>query len=173
MFSSSLRRILPLTLAIVVVLALFVAACGSTPTATAVPPTATRAALPPTATSVPAAGAATKAPAAATTAPATATGATAPAASSVSFSKDVLPIFKTNCTRCHGGSGPRAGLSLESYQNVMKGSSNGAVVVAGNLDKSLVYTLVKGGIMPFGGPKLADSDAQKIFDWIKEGAPNN
>ena len=166
------RRTLSLTLAIVVVLVLLVAACGATPTATPVPPppTATKApaqpavtAAPPTATKATAA-APTRAAGAPTTAPA------APAAAAVSFAKDVLPIFQKNCTRCHGGSSPRAGLSLDSYQNAMK---NGSDIVAGNADKSPLYTLVKSGSMPFGGPKLSDADIQKIADWIKAGAKND
>ncbi len=175
-------RTLPLALAIVVVLALLFAACGATPTATRVPATATKAPVPATATTAPAMGAATAtkaaaAPTAATAAP-TATTAmaaptTAPAAAAVSFSKGVLPLLQKNCTRCHGGSSPRAGMSLEAYASVMKGSSGGAVISAGNPDKSPLYTLVKSGAMPLGGTKLADADAQKIFDWIKAGAPNN
>jgi len=166
----SLRRTLPLTLAIVGILVVLVAACGATPTPTAipVPPTATKAPVPPTATPPLAAGAPTAA-----AAPAAPTATTASAASTVSFSKDILPLFQKNCTRCHGGGSPRAGLSLESYQTVMKGSNNGPVAVAGNPDKSPVYNLVKGGVMPFGGTKLPDADAQKILDWIKAGAPNN
>jgi mono/diheme cytochrome c family protein len=81
--------------------------------------------------------------------------------------------MEKNCTRCHGGSGPRAGLNVSTYAALMKGSSNGTVVTAGNADKSPLYTLVKSGVMPFGGTKLADADAQKIFDWIQAGALNN
>ena len=177
MKSVSFRRTGPLTLSIVLALAILVAACDAalTPTATPVPPTPTRAALPPTATPAPAAVAvtATKAPAAPTAAAAAPTATTAPAVATASFAKDVLPLFQKNCTRCHGGSSPRAGLSLNTYAAALKGSSNGAVVVAGDPDKSPVYTLVKSGVMPFGGAKLSDADAQLIFDWIKAGAPNN
>lgn len=169
MNGSSLRRTTPLTLAIVAILIVAVAACGATPTPTALPPTATKAAVP--------APAATTAPApAATTAPGQAAPTAtkvAPPASTVSFAKDVLPIYQKNCTRCHAGSGGRAGLSLENFAAVMKGSANGAVITAGNPDKSPLYTLVKTGVMPFGGPKLADADAVKISDWIQAGAQNN
>jgi len=139
---SSLRRTAPLAIAIVVILALIVAACGATATPTAVP--------------VP-----TKAPAAA--APA------AGAAATASFAKDVLPIFQKNCTRCHGGSSPKAGITLDSFQNVTKSGK----VTAGNADKSPIYTLTKSGTMPFGGPKLSDADVQKIMDWINAGAKDN
>lgn len=173
---SSFRHTTPLTLAIVALLIVIVAACGATPTPTAVPPTAapptaTKATLPaPVATTAPAPGA-TTAPVQA--APTATKAATVPAASTVSFAKDVLPIFQKNCTTCHGGGSPRAGLTLQNYAGVMKGSSNGTVVTAGSPDKSPVYSLVKSGVMPFGGTKLADADAQKIYDWIQAGALNN
>jgi cytochrome c len=139
-------RTIPSTLAVVLVLTLLVSACGGAPT-----PTATKAPQPVAGT----------------------TPAAAAPAGAVSFSKDILPLFQKNCTRCHGGSSPRQGLSLDSYAAVMKGSSGGAVVVAGNPDKSALYSLVKSGAMPFGGSKLADADIQKISDWITAGAPNN
>ena len=98
-----------------------------------------------------------------TTAPA------AGAAATASFAKDVLPIFQKNCTRCHGGSSPKAGITLDSFQNVTKSGK----VTAGNADKSPIYTLTKSGTMPFGGPKLSDADVQKIMDWINAGAKDN
>jgi cytochrome c len=166
------KRTVPLTLALVLVLVLLVAACGAAPTQTptpkpAVAPTATKASAAAPTTAAAAAPTATKAGAAAPTA---APPAPAAAAAAVSFAKDILPIFQKNCTRCHGGGSPRAGLSLESYQNAMK---NGTDIIAGNPDKSPLYTLVKSGSMPFGGTKLADADIQKISDWIKAGAQNN
>ena len=129
-----------LALAILAVVALFVAACGG---------------------------------ASATATPATTTGGGTGATSGVSFAKDVLPILQRSCTRCHGGSNPRQGMSLETYAGVMKGSSNGAVVVAGDPAKSVMYSLVNSGAMPQGGTKLSAADIQKISDWIKAGAANN
>ena len=96
-----------------------------------------------------------------------------PAAAGVSFSKDLSPIFDKSCSRCHAGSGVRAGLDLSTYASTMKGGTGGPAVVAGDPDKSTLYTLVKSGVMPFGGSRLSDSDAQKIYEWIKAGAPNN
>jgi len=175
-----------LTLVIVTAVTLIVAACGATPTPTPtlLPPTPTKAPAPPiatnaatatkppaapVATAVPALPTATKAPAA--TQPPVAT--TAAAASSVSFAKDILPIFQKNCIRCHGGSSPRSGMSLENYQGVMKGGASAPDVVAGNPDKSALYTYPKDGIMPPSGAKLSAADVQKIYDWIKAGAANN
>jgi hypothetical protein len=161
--NSSWRQIRWLTLAIMLGAALIVAACGTSATPTTAPVAPTKAAIAPAAT-------ATKAGAAPTTA---AAAPTKPAASSsVTFSKNIGPLLQKNCTRCHGGSNPRAGLSLDSYTNVLKGSGR-PVIAPGNPDSSVLYGLVKSGAMPYGGPKLADADIQMIFDWIKAGAANN
>ncbi|MFW6011914.1 MAG: DUF2231 domain-containing protein, partial [Desulfosalsimonas sp.] len=37
---------------------------------------------------------------------------------------DVEAVFRNHCTNCHAGTNPRKGLSLSSYQDVMKGSKN-------------------------------------------------
>lgn len=172
-----------MTLVIVAVLLLMVAACGAaaTPTSTPAPAAATAkpAAPAPAATTAPAASAPTAAPAAPTapSAPAATKAApaatAAPAAAGVTFSKDLLPIFEKSCTRCHAGSGVRGGFNLATYAATMKGGSSGPAVVPGDPDKSPLYTLVKSGVMPFGGSRLSEADMQKIFDWIKAGALDN
>jgi mono/diheme cytochrome c family protein len=134
-------------------LAVAVAACGAAPTATPVPP--------PTPTH----------PLAITTPTTSLSTSTTPG--QVSFAKDVLPIFQKNCTRCHGGGNPRAGLSLESYAQAMAGSSQRAVIVPGSPDDSQVVKLIRSGAMPRGGPRLSDADIETIAAWIKGGAPNN
>ena len=64
-------------------------------------------------------------------------------------------------------------MSLESYANAMKGGNNAPDIVPGNPDKSNIYLYPRDGVMPLGGPQLAASDVQLIFDWIKGGALNN
>lgn len=200
-------RMGPATLAIILIFALLIAACGSTGPSvkTAVPATATKAAAAATtvATKAPAGSAtavattaATKAPAAAgtavvTKAPTGAAATVAPtkapagspsaattkaptaSAATVSFGKDVLPILQKNCVRCHGGNAPRSGLSLETYHNAIKGGNNAPDVVAGKPDRSVLCTYPRDGIMPPSGAKLAAADAQKICDWIAQGALDN
>ena len=182
-----------LTLAIVAALLLLVAACGATATPTVPPATPTHAATPlaatatlvqsaPTTTTTKAAPtiaaavpSATTAVAAATiTQPTLAPAATiAPVAGTVSFAQSILPLFVANCTRCHGGATPRSGMSLESYQNAIKGGVGGPDIIPSDPEKSLLYTYVRDGVMPLGGTALSAADVKKIFDWIKAGAPNN
>jgi cytochrome c553 len=104
--------------------------------------------------------------------PSAATQAAPASGAAVSFAKDVLPIFQTSCVGCHG-SGGRAGLDLSSYASVMAGSSNGAVVIAGDANNSLLVGKVSSGMMPKGGSKLSNDQIQKIKEWINAGAQNN
>lgn len=95
------------------------------------------------------------------------------ASTSVSFAKDILPIFNQNCTACHGG---RGGLSLNSYDQVMSGGISGAAIVPGKPDESLLVQRMTGAVspqMPKGGSALSQDLIDKISQWIKDGAANN
>ncbi len=91
----------------------------------------------------------------------------------VSFSNDVLPIFQSRCSSCHSGEQARKGLSLMSYESIMAGSIDGAVIIPGDANGSLLVQLVSGGQMPKQGPKLTPEQIQIIIDWIMAGALNN
>lgn len=89
---------------------------------------------------------------------------------SVSFSQDVLPILKNNCTRCHGTSRQSSDLMLNTYANVMAGGEGGLVIQPGDAQESELFQKISAGLMPKGGPKLSDADIQTISDWINAGA---
>jgi cytochrome c5 len=92
---------------------------------------------------------------------------------SVSFAKDVMPIFENSCTSCHGTDQMKAGLDLRTYKSLMAGSSNGPVIVSGkSADSFLVQQVVKGK-MPKRGQKLTSDQIKVISDWIDAGALNN
>jgi len=54
----------------------------------------------------------------------------------VTFDKDIHPLFEASCVRCHSGERPKAGLRLDTAENVLKGSKDGKVVVVGDSAKS-------------------------------------
>ncbi len=56
----------------------------------------------------------------------------------VTFDKDILPLLKASCVRCHGAQRPRGGLRLDSLDTVLKGGHDGKMVVAGDSKKSLL-----------------------------------
>ncbi len=58
--------------------------------------------------------------------------------------KDVGPVFQDHCFMCHVGAKASRGLRLDSYDNVMKGSENGKVVIPGQPDKSELFRRIIG-----------------------------
>src|SRR5262245_58994069 len=100
-------------------------------------------------------------------APAKATG------NKVSFESDVLPIFKSNCIRCHGSEVKTKDLDLSSYESITKGSESGPVIVPGEVGESRLYKMVKDGVMPAGGSRLGEAQLGIIRSWIEAGALNS
>ncbi|MEP6536837.1 MAG: PSD1 and planctomycete cytochrome C domain-containing protein [Bryobacteraceae bacterium] len=88
------------------------------------------------------------------------------------FETRIRPLFAKNCYACHT-SPPSAGLRLDSREAVMKGGKDGAVVVPGHPESSLLVTVLKynGKIqMPPRGP-LENDDVAAVEQWIRDGAP--
>jgi mono/diheme cytochrome c family protein len=85
------------------------------------------------------------------------------------FERDVQPILKQHCVMCHQGAKPAANLKLDSMENLLKGSSNGAVVVAGSSGKSsLVQRLSadRATRMPPTGESLPAEKIRVLADWV-------
>ncbi len=100
----------------------------------------------------------------------------------VSFSRDVKPILDQHCIECHqaGGSGLEAsGFSMGSYDELMKGTDFGPMVIAGDAEGSNILVLMEGRAdpsisMPHGYREpVAAQDIQTIRLWIGQGAKNN
>ena len=60
----------------------------------------------------------------------------------VTFEKDIAPIFKSSCVRCHGAERPKAQLSLDTLDGVLKGTKDGPVLTAGDSANSLLVKAV-------------------------------
>jgi hypothetical protein len=104
----------------------------------------------------------------------------------LSFSGDVMPLFRRECLPCHAEeSYNRSGLSMDSYELLMAGGRHGASVVPGDPDRSLLVQKV-GAQPPFGekmpiapGPfqtkvrGLTEEEIAVITGWINQGAQNN
>ena len=112
-------------------------------------------------------------------------------ATTVSFSKDILPLFQRSgslggCS-CHQPSNrsttgiEQSGLSLENYASLMRGgnTSRSNIVVAGEPCASVIVQKVSnapptGARMPPGGPPFMTPDEIGLLrDWIAEGADDN
>ena len=91
---------------------------------------------------------------------------------SVDFAKDVQPIFNAKCLACHSGSGAKAGLQLDTYENVIAGGDDGKVVVPGDSKSSVLAQRISdttGMQMPPQGP-LSSQEIATIVAWIDQGA---
>ena len=60
----------------------------------------------------------------------------------VTFEKDIQPLLKESCVRCHGADRPKAQLRLDSLAGVLKGTKKGAVLTAGDSAGSLLVKAV-------------------------------
>src|SRR5437763_7826617 len=93
----------------------------------------------------------------------------------VDFAKQIQPILRQNCVKCHGPEKQKAKLRLDSKEAAMKGGKDGVVIVAADAAKSELYrriTLPKGDddIMPNEGDPLSKEQTDLIRDWINQGA---
>ena len=91
-----------------------------------------------------------------------------------SFSQQVLPIFQAKCMICHNSNTQLGGWDASSYETVMSSGANAPVVIAGDVQKSLLAQLLLGSngttMPPLGG--LSQEEIQAILDWISAGAEN-
>jgi len=94
----------------------------------------------------------------------------APAAADAPPSYDgaVGAILQTRCSMCHGANGQK-GLDVTTYASLMKGGSDGPVVVAGDAAGSLLIQVQTAAQPHFS--QLTPDELQLISDWIEAGAP--
>jgi hypothetical protein len=88
------------------------------------------------------------------------------------FEKHVRPVLANNCFACHAKV-KMGGLQLDSREHLMKGGQDGAVVVPGEPDKSLLIQAVRKTHerikMPPQG-KLSENEVNDLAAWVKAGA---
>jgi uncharacterized protein YgbK (DUF1537 family) len=108
----------------------------------------------------------------------------------VSYQKDVNPILQANCLSCHDGQGEgvaASGFSVKSYDDLMKGTKSGQVVVPGDSLSSSLYRLIDHQADPkiqmpphhdatVASGKMSSLSGEQINTikaWIDQGAKNN
>ncbi len=95
------------------------------------------------------------------------------AAPSLTFERDIRPIFKAHCLTCHGESKKlKGGLDLRLKRFLVSGGDSGAVIVPGNPTASVLIKRVSAGEMPPGkdSKKLTPGQIDLIRRWIAAGA---
>ena len=86
------------------------------------------------------------------------------------FARDIQPLFKRHCLKCHGPAKREAKLNLSTPAGIVRGGMNGAVLVPHDADASLLYKRVAEDEMPPDEP-LLEADKQLLKRWITAGAP--
>ena len=86
---------------------------------------------------------------------------------------EIAPILAEKCLICHSGQAAAAGLQLDSYDAILKGSSRGAVVKSAAPADSELIRRIKGISQPrmpmTGPPFLSDSEITSIEHWVAGG----
>lgn len=85
----------------------------------------------------------------------------------------VQPILKTKCVSCHREGKSKGGLKLDSFESLTNGGESGAVILAGNSEKSELIRRVTlpeshEDFMPAEGKKPLSADEVKWISWWVE-----
>lgn len=101
----------------------------------------------------------------------------------VSFHNDIDPILNDKCLQCHkppdGIGYVQTGLNMESYDNLIKGTMFGSVIIPGDSKRSVINKLIEGRAgemmrMPHGDArKLTAEEIELLKLWVDQGALNN
>ncbi len=86
----------------------------------------------------------------------------------VKYSTVVAPLMTNNCTGCHGGTSPSAGIKIDSYTSIKAYITSKRAEFLGCMYQTGSYSA-----MPKGGSKLPYCDVKKIERWIDAGMLNN
>ncbi|MBI1373966.1 MAG: hypothetical protein GC159_14685 [Phycisphaera sp.] len=104
--------------------------------------------------------------------------ATAANAAGVDFDKQIAPIFKDNCLKCHGPDKQKGDLRLDTPEWIRKGAKDAdePTLTPGKPEKSQLYHRISlpkddEDIMPPKGDPLTKAQQELIKQWITEGAP--
>ena len=95
------------------------------------------------------------------------------AAGGIDYVRDVKPILKMHCFRCHGPLKAESGLRLDTKALALKGGESGPALVPGNSDASNLVQRITGdddSRMPPEGERLGDKEIETLKKWIAAGA---
>jgi len=87
----------------------------------------------------------------------------------VSFKTELAPLFNSSCALagCHVSGAHHPYMTTDvSYQQIV----NGGFVNTALPKQSTLYIMVNGEMAQYIPSKI---DRQKVYDWIRNGAPNN
>lgn len=93
----------------------------------------------------------------------------------VDFTKEIEPIFKEHCIKCHGPEKMKAELRLDQRVSLLKGGDTGfPSLVPGDIKNSYLLEVISGDDedmrMPPKGELLSKEQVHLIQQWIEQGA---
>ena len=93
------------------------------------------------------------------------------------YTTKVKPIFEAQCGNCHMDGYRKGGLAMDTRAGMLKGGRDGAALVPGDPEKSLLVKLIRheGPVddpmpMPPKKPKMSDAEIAIVTAWVKAGA---
>lgn len=93
----------------------------------------------------------------------------------VDFERDIVPILRTSCLRCHGPAKQKGHFRLDRREEALRGGEDGPAIVPGDRAKSSLFKLLlekdPGARMPQKAEPLPHEQIELLGRWIDEGAP--
>lgn len=95
---------------------------------------------------------------------------------SVVFSDVIQPILQEKCVSCHSDKKQKGDLRLDSYDHIIKGGENGAIILKGNSAESTMMKKIhlpesdEEHMPPKGKPQLNNDEIKLIVWWIDNSA---
>lgn len=92
------------------------------------------------------------------------------------YRDQVVPILEKNCYSCHSAKKKKGGLRLDTEAFIKKGGKNGGVLVAGNPQKSKLFSYLllphddEMHMPPKGKRQLTSQEVAILHHWIAKGA---
>lgn len=100
----------------------------------------------------------------------------ADAVKSVDYLREIKPLLKERCYACHGALKQKAELRLDTGQSIRRGGKDEPVVLANDVEKSLLLRRVTSTDlderMPPEGEALKPEEIARLRSWIAQGAPS-
>src|ERR1051325_968117 len=92
----------------------------------------------------------------------------------IDFVRDVQPIFKASCLKCHGAEKPKGQFRLDSKLHALKGGIAGKSILPGKGSESLLIKLLLESDpeerMPRKAEPLTRAQIDLLRVWIDQGA---
>ena len=93
----------------------------------------------------------------------------------IDFVKEIQPILKASCIRCHGPAMQMGHLRLDAKSLAFQGGISGKAIIPGKSGDSLLFQRIQASgdkvRMPLQGDPLSKDQIALIRAWIDQGAP--